>query len=93
MVLTGLQDQEATQSLLTCLSIGYGQFAHAILSLWFILLTIPSWVLPALLPPFLGGGAIAVIAATTSVLCWDRLRLWLPLILQRATWTLVVRLL
>ena len=54
--------------MLTCLSVGYGQFAHAALSLWFLLLAIPSWVLPALLPPFLGGGAIAIIAATTSVL-------------------------
>ena len=60
--------KKATQSLLTCLPVGYGQFAHAILSLWFILLAIPSWILAALIPPFLGGGAIAVIAATTSVL-------------------------
>ncbi|CAM9624922.1 unnamed protein product [Heterosigma akashiwo] len=61
-------DIEHIASLLTCLSVGYGQFAHAVLSLWFLLLAIPSWVLPALLPPFLGGGAIAVIAANTSVL-------------------------
>ncbi len=63
-----LKTRKVTQLMLTYLSVGYGQFAHALLSLWFILLAIPSWILSALLPPFLGGGAIAVIAATTSVL-------------------------
>ena len=63
-----LKARRVTQLMLTYLSVGYGQFAHALLSLWFILLAIPSWVLPALLPPFLGGGAIAIVAATTSVL-------------------------
>ena len=60
--------KEATQSLLSCLSIGYGQLAHAILSLWFALLAIPSWLLSTLLPLLLGGGAIAVTVAASAVL-------------------------
>ena len=60
--------KEATQYLLSCLSIGYGQLAHAILSLWFTLLAIPSWLLSTLLPPLLGGGAIAVAVAASAVL-------------------------
>ena len=60
--------KKATQSLLSCLSVGYGQLAHAILSLWFTLLAIPSWLLSTLLPPLLGGGAIAVAVAATAVL-------------------------
>ena len=69
MVLTGSQDQEGNSisvELPVCWL--YGQLAHAILSLWFTLLAIPSWILSALLPPLLGGGAIAVAVATTAVL-------------------------
>jgi len=60
--------KKATQHLLSCLSVGYGQFPHAVLSLWFALLAVPSWLSSALLGPLLGGGAIVLGVVVSAVL-------------------------